>query len=156
MRSQWFAGAFIMKIITGTCVMEPEDLLSGKQLSQCAGLTSSCAPHFLSLRFLKDDSLAQQAFYELFSHPGRHEYSTFMGLLRSGLVKRSHSMPAIAMPTQSQVKKLKRLMTEKMSWEMAYIMDSRHLMKRRRGEHRQSLLSVQNVLDSRFQRVWKF
>lgn len=53
-------------------------------------------------------------------------YFTLMGLLRLGLVKRSHSMPAMAMPTQSQVKKLKRLMTEKMSCEMAYIMDSRH------------------------------
>lgn len=126
-----------------------------------SGLISSRAPHFLPPRFLTDDSTAQQAFYELFSHPATHGYSTFMGLLRSGLVKRSHSMPAMAMPTQSQVKKLKRLMTEKMSWEMAYIMDSRHLTNRRRGERRQSrLVSVQNVLDSRFkvniQRVWKF
>lgn len=38
-----------------------------------------------------------------------------MGRLRSGLVMRSQSMPAMAMPTHSQVKKLKRLMTEKMS-----------------------------------------
>lgn len=51
---------------------------------------------------------------------------TLMGRRSSGLVKRSQSIPAMAMPTQSHVKKLKRLMTEKMSWEMAYIMDSRH------------------------------
>lgn len=49
-----------------------------------------------------------------------------MGLLRSGFVMRSQSIPAMASPTHSQVKKLKRLMTEKMSWEMAYIMDSKH------------------------------
>lgn len=38
-----------------------------------------------------------------------------MGRLRSGLVTRSHSRPAMAIPTHSHVKKLKRLMTEKMS-----------------------------------------
>lgn len=54
---------------------------------------------------------------------------TLIGLRRSGLVMRSHTKPAIAMPTHSQVKKLKRLMTEKISWEMAYIMDRRHYRK---------------------------
>lgn len=51
---------------------------------------------------------------------------TLMGLRRLGLVILSQIMPAMAMPTHSQVKKLNRLMTEKMSLEMAYIMDSRH------------------------------
>lgn len=52
--------------------------------------------------------------------------STLIGLLRSGLVMRSQSMPAMAIPTHSQVKKLKRLMTEKMSLEVAYNMDRKH------------------------------
>lgn len=54
---------------------------------------------------------------------------TLIGLLRSGLVMRSHTKPAIAMPTHSQVKKLNRLMTEKISCEMAYIIDRTHYCK---------------------------
>lgn len=77
-----------------------------------------------------DESPAPRQHLPPLIQPFRHGYATLMGLLSSGFLKRSQSMPAMAIPTQSQVKKLKRLMTEKMSWEMAYIMDSKHWYKK--------------------------
>lgn len=46
---------------------------------------------------------------------------TLMGRSSSGFLKRSHIMPMIARATHSQLKKLKKLMMEKMSLEKAYI-----------------------------------
>lgn len=73
--------------------------------------------------------------------PSRRRDSTLIGLLRLGLVKRIQTKPAMAIPTHSQVKKLKRLMTEKMSWEMAYIMDSKHWNK----EKEDDIVSVNSI-----------
>lgn len=44
-----------------------------------------------------------------------------MGRSSSGFLKRSHIMPMMARATHSQLKKLKKLMMEKMSLEKAYI-----------------------------------
>lgn len=44
---------------------------------------------------------------------------TLIGLSSSGFLYRSHIMPMMARATQSQLKKLKKLITEKMSLEKA-------------------------------------
>lgn len=49
-----------------------------------------------------------------------HEvWLTLIGRSNSGFLKRSHIIPTIAMAMQSQLKKLKKFMTEKMSLEKA-------------------------------------
>lgn len=55
---------------------------------------------------------------------------TLMGRSSSGFLYRSHSIPMMARATHSQLKKLKKLMTEKMSLEKAYSRVMRHCKQR--------------------------